>query len=397
MIRYMHEREWDELFFRAETTHSQTLNDGALNNYHGVSAFTSSANVKVTEFMEQFGFAARNTYNRYLFEEASPIANLFLGLKYMIDREGQVEENSYFTVKHTYGKITLLENNAYLPLGFLAESSLADFNFYGNLSSFKFQNSIFEAATGVESNVWAYEPGNSLTITSDAHISKNVQNLSGYCNYKVADAAGKIMYTYNITKEGFLCLDMNLPKRNNFAVYKVDNSGETPMDQLLFTESVSLPQMFSVCEVKPGDVIKVVISCAAGESSSMTIRAAVARKDAFQQGYDVLKQSTLELTECTTDYISGVIDCNRDGLLYTSIPQDGNWIAYVDGEPAETVLVGDVMLSIPMRQGTHIVEFRYQNRAFEYGRLISLGCAAIFGGIVLGQWLVNRKKKEKEA
>ena len=397
MFRVMMELEDDNPFFRAEVTHSQTLNDGPLNGYNGISTFTSSANVKVTEFMEQFGFAARNTYNRYLFEEASPIANLFLGLKYMIDREGQVEENSYFTVKHTYGKITLLENNAYLPLGFLAESSLADFNFYGNLSSFKFQNSIFEAATGVESNVWAYEPGNSLTITSDAHISKNVQNLSGYCNYKVADTAGKIMYTYNITKEGFLCLDMNLPKRNNFAVYKVDNSGETPMDQLLFTESVSLPQMFSVCEVKPGDVIKVVISCAAGESSSMTIRAAVARKDAFQQGYDVLKQSTLELTECTTDYISGVIDCNRDGLLYTSIPQDGNWIAYVDGEPAETVLVGDVMLSIPMRQGTHIVEFRYQNRAFEYGRLISLGCAAIFGGIVLGQWLVNRKKKEKEA
>ena len=46
MIRYMHEREEDTLFFRAETTHSQTLNDGALNGYNGISTFTSSANVK---------------------------------------------------------------------------------------------------------------------------------------------------------------------------------------------------------------------------------------------------------------------------------------------------------------------------------------------------------------
>ena len=396
MIKVMQELEDDTPFYRAEVTHSQTLNDGALNGYNGISTFTSSANVKVTEFMEQFGFAAKNTYNRYLFEEASPVANLFLGIKYMIDREGQVEENSYFDVKHVFGNITLLENNAYLPLGFLAESSLADFDFYSNSTSFKFQNAVFKAATGLDTNVWVNEPGSSLTVTSDEHITKTVQALSGYCNYSVGDTSGKITYTYTIAKEGFLCLDMNLPKRNSFSVYKVDTSGETPIDTLLYTESISLPQMFSVCEVKPGDTIKVVITCAANESTSMTIRAAVAQKEVFQQGYDILNASTLRLSECTSTYISGVIDCNRDGLLYTSIPQDGNWTAYVDGEIVEAVLVGDVMLSIPMTEGTHTVEFRYTNAAFEYGALISLGCAAVFGGIVLGAWLARRKKKGTE-
>ena len=61
VIRYMYEREDDNLFFRAETTHSQTLNDGALNGYNGISAFTSSANVKVTEFMRALGYGAKNT------------------------------------------------------------------------------------------------------------------------------------------------------------------------------------------------------------------------------------------------------------------------------------------------------------------------------------------------
>ena len=108
----------------------------------------------------------------------------------------------------------------------------------------------------------------------------------------------------------------------------------------------------------------------------------------------MLNASTLQLTDCTTTYVAGVIDCDRDGLLYTSVPQDGNWSAYVDGVAVDATLVGDVMLSIPMTEGVHTVELRYRNEAFEYGAVISLGCAAVFGGIVLGCWLVRRKKKE---
>ncbi len=393
MFKVMEELEQGNPFYRAEVTHSQTLNDGALNGYNGISTFTSSANVRVTEFMEQLGFAARNNYNRYLFEESSPVANLFLGLKYMVDREGQVEENSYFETVHTYGKVTLLKNRAYLPLGFLADSALADFKLNENGSSFKFQNLLFRAATGVEDNVWVYEPGQSLTITASDGIDMNVQPLGGYCNYTVGSSAGKITFTYTIANEGLLCLDMNLPKRNSFTVYKTEYSGDTPMDYQLFTESVSLPQMFSVCEVRPGDVIKVVVSCAANESSSMTIRAATADRTVFDEGYDRLSCCTLGLTECSTTYASGVIHCDRDGLLYTSIPQDGNWVAYVDGQEVETVSMCDVMLSVPITQGVHTVEFRYRNTAFELGGLISLGCAAVFGGIVLGCWLAKRKKR----
>jgi uncharacterized membrane protein YfhO len=186
---------------------------------------------------------------------------------------------------------------------------------------------------------------------------------------------------------------MDLPRRNTFSVYKTVMVDGNEVDQLLFTESVSLPQMFSVCDVAPGDVIKVVISCQADETSAMTIRAATVNETVFRSGYDVLNASTWQLTDCTTTYISGTIRCNRDGLLYTSVPQDGNWIAYVDGQPAETILVGEAMLSIPMTEGLHTVELRYENKAYEYGLLISVCCAATFGGICLGAYLIRRKKK----
>ena len=87
------------------------INDGAYLDYNGISTFTSSANVKTTEFMKALGYGAKNTYNRYCFEESSPVANLFLGLKYMIERDGDVEANRYFDPIFASGEVYLLEND----------------------------------------------------------------------------------------------------------------------------------------------------------------------------------------------------------------------------------------------------------------------------------------------
>jgi len=189
MIRYMKERE-DELFYRTEVTHAQTLNDGALNNYHGVSTFTSSANVKVTEFMRVMGYSAKNTYNRYCFEESSPVANLFLNLKYMLERDGKVEKNSYFESVHSYGNVFLLENKAYLPLGFLAEPALGEYDFFvTDMPAFVRQNQIFTAATGVEENVWNTGTAAKLTIVPQ-NVTITSSTETGYCNYEAKNGSG---------------------------------------------------------------------------------------------------------------------------------------------------------------------------------------------------------------
>ena len=56
VIDYMKEQEKDNLFYRAEVTHSQTLNDGALNGYNGISTFTSSSsfNNELNAFIHYF-------------------------------------------------------------------------------------------------------------------------------------------------------------------------------------------------------------------------------------------------------------------------------------------------------------------------------------------------------
>ena len=392
VVAYMHEREEDTLFFRAETTHSQTLNDGALNGYCGVSTFTSSANVKVTEFMQNLGYGAKNTYNRYCYEEASPVSDLFLGIKYMIERDGRDRESSCYSSINTFGDTTLLQNNYYLPLGFLAEAELADVIFTGSGNKFRFQNELMTAAAGLEGEVWKLM--SDVTITAE-DVTITDQNSSGYCAYEDGMKGATIVYSYTADVDGFMCVDLNMPKRNNVSLWK---NGEQ-----VYSETMSLQQMMAVGDVAVGDVVEVRASCKnANEKGTITINAAILNEDRFRQCYEVLAASTLELTSFENTRVEGTINCDRDGLLYTSIPQNGNWSVKVDGQPALIYLVGDAMIGVMLPEGEHQVVFTYRNAAFSLGWKISAACVLLFVILIYadavrrgssGKYVKNKEKR----
>lgn len=389
MIRYMKERETDNLFYRAETTHSQTLNDGALNGYNGISAFTSSANVSVTRFMKALGYGAKDTYNRYCFEESSPVSNLFLNLKYMLERQDKVEENPYFDNLHQFGRVHLLENNAYLPLGFLAENQLINVDFTtAGTNTLVFQNELFNAATGLSGDVWSLITGKNLSI-SGTDVTLSSQTQTGYCTYTTTkETGGTIVYKYIANKEGLVCIDLDLSKKNKFSFWK--NGVE------LYNETYSIPQSLAVSQVVPGDIIEVHLTCKADEEGTITLHAGILDEALFRKGYDILSASTLELTAFKNTLVEGTIHCDRNGVLYTSIPQNGNWTAAVDGKPAQIVLIGDAMVGLLLSEGDHTVTFTYHNAAFSLGWKISLACAVILIVLSLSIYQPKHKKGKYE-
>ena len=387
VIAYMAEQATDTLFYRTETTHSQTLNDGALNGYNGISTFTSSANVRVTRFLQALGYGAKDTYNRYCFEESSPVSNLFLNLKYMLERQDNVEENDYFDDIYSSGKVHLLENRAYLPLGFMANNQILNVDFQNAQSNaFLFQNQLLKTATGISEDVWSLMVEEALDISADEATIRS-KTVNGYCNYaNNGDTDGTILYTYTADCSGLVCIDLDLSKKNNFSVWK---NGER-----LYSETYSIPQTLSVAQVVPGDKIQIQLICKPNEVGSITIHAGVLNDAVFQEAYNFFSNSTLNLTSFKTTKIEGSITANETGVMYTSIPQDGNWTATVDGKPVETALVGDAMVALILSEGEHEICFQYKNGAFSLGWKISLLSLIVFVLLYASNYTEPHKKRK---
>ena len=208
---------------------------------------------------------------------------------------------------------------------------------------------------------------------------------SGYASYKTGAESGTVVFSFTADRDGFACINLtNLTKRNSYCVSV--NGRE------LYNETYSLPQMLAVSEVKAGDVIRIRFNCNANEQGSISAMAAILDNELFWEAYEHLNTSTLSLTSFSSTFVEGTINCDRDGLLYTSIPQNGNWHAIVDGKEVEITLIGDAMIGLPLTQGSHTISFRYQNEAFNVGCIVSLCCALVFIAIAVPIYHSRSKK-----
>lgn len=370
VISYMQDMEADTPYYRAEFTHTQTLNDDALNGLNGITMFSSSVNVRVTNWMAALGYGAKPTYNRYSFEEASAVAALFLNLKYMISRSQPVLDSDIFQPVYQVGNVTLLENKAYLPLGFLTHEALASVSVDDpTAGSFQFQNLLFQAATGLQTPV--YQEIETYTTSSDTQtISVSQRASSGYCSYTSEADTGNVSIFFTVPQDGEVCLDLSASERNSFTVYK---NGES-----LYTETMSLDQMISVGKCAAGDEIEISFRCKADESGRLELTAAVLDGSVFQTGVDLLRQSTWEIQSLTDTSVTGTVEVTDRTVLYTSIPSNGNWTATVDGVQTEPILLCDTMVGLRLTPGQHTITFTYQNTALQQGIAVSLTALAIF-------------------
>ena len=164
----------------------------------------------------------------------------------------------------------------------------------------------------------------------------------------------------------------------------------------LYNETYSLPQTLAVSHVVPGDVIEVHLTCKPDEKGSITLHTGILDEALFRKGYDILSKSPLELTAFSNTRVEGTVTCVREQLLYTSIPQDGNWQATVNGEPAQIVCIGDAMVGLLLPEGTHNVSFTYRNKAFSLGWKVTLACAFVFSAIYLCIYHPQRKRGKYE-
>ena len=404
----------DNDFYRTEFARRATWGDNSLYGYQGVSIWASLADIRAVEFMVGLGLSGLGIDNTYkYYAETSPLTNAFLNMRYIISDVKPIDDGVFWQRKAVAGKRRLLENTRYLPLGFIVNGETAGFKGYGGVpykiqediygrgegygsaaankgqtaadggraadNPFSAQNDLFRRATGLEGDLFA------LVDISNVEII-NIEPR----NYELFEqGSGKYAYTLAANaEEGILIFDYKMPAGGNLYIYAwVEGANYAKIaveNSLLQDIEIHRPYILRAGSFKQGDLVSVAARTEA-KSGEAWVYAAILDQELFDQGYALLADETLELTEFKDTKISGRITVKEDGLLYTSIPHAGLWRAWVDGGEVEIVTIDGAMAAVWLEAGEHTVEFRYHNKALLAGAIISAAAALVFLGMVIAR------------
>jgi len=323
-------------FYRTVRDRLYCINDPFLYNYNGISFFSSTAS-DIILFFNGLGLSAGE--NGFIYNETSPLTNFFLNIRYMIGSQGNLVDKGNWNIIGREGRLLLLENKYYLPLGFMVNEEMAEYK--NNNNPFLLQNDLFSRATGLTSSLFT------------------VMNISALAE---SDNKGGIVWNFTMPSDALLyvyCMTDSNPNMDISVNGKLIISG---IDSYIFP----------VNYFSKDDVITF-----SHKSRDIKIYLGIMDHALFEQGYALLADEPLNLTHFSETKVRGTVTALQDGILYTSIP-GRNWQVYVDGVKSELLLIDNAMAAVRLGKGTHEVEFRYLNKSFIAGCVVSIVSLIVF-------------------
>lgn len=73
-----------------------------------------------------------------------------------------------------------------------------------------------------------------------------------------------------------------------------------------------------------------------------------------------------------SDYSSATIECDHDGYVFFSIPNDPGWSAYVNGEKTDIITDAGGLMAVGVKAGYNEINLVYESVYFRYGVVISI-------------------------
>ncbi len=383
VINEMNNREKDTTeLWRAEMTSTQTLNDGALNHYDGISMFNSMVNETATIFMENFGLMGWQSGNRYTYAESSPVTDLFFNLKYLISRDGNYNNKYSYSEVFSSGNVKLLENSKYIPMGFMTKPELADWSYTtaeDTYNPIKQQNSFFKLATGVSDDV--YTP---VQVATQSHTEyeKFPVNKTSYGNYTFSCkdstlTAPHLQWNYTIPQTGYYYAYTYISNGENVNILQNNVQRGTSV-------YIRRPYIMSLGQYNQGDTLSITSDLKANATGTAQIYLAKFNEDVFEEGFNELNKSYMTTTKLTGSSMEGTINAAEDGLFFTSIPYEEGWTASVDGQPVNIKPIGNCLLAFELDKGQHNIVISFVPKGFVPGLIITiLGLGAFVIAIII--------------
>ena len=313
-----------------------------------------------------------NYINSYTYNRQTPIYNAFFALDYIVDNDqGSTADmnETYYERVFSKGKYVAYKNNYSLPIAFRANEELAYWS-HDNSNPFEVQSALFESATGLN------QVFNDITLDK---ISTN--NTS--CNYEGYGDSGCYPYTVTgSTADASLTYDLKVEKSGNGYLYFKTGSNSVERITVTLSNGTAIsqpidtkPHILDLGYLEKGDTVSVFAPIKEGQSGYTYLYAVTVNDKEFIEGYNQLKNNSLQVESFTETEIKGKLTASEDGVIYTSINYDTGWSVYIDGEKVnkdDILTIGDALLGIRVEKGEHTITFKYVPDGLILGAIVSL-------------------------
>lgn len=374
-IQQIIEKEKPTIESRMELLNSKMLDESIWYAMPNVTMFGSTALGDTVNAMDQLGFYTG--VNEYLYEGATPITDMLLGVKSILLRDMEITDRTGYEYYYVKDRVQLYKNNLPASIGYWMDQKTQDWN-YQSLNPFDVQNDLMEKAYDISDlfeKISVEMPvADGCTVEDQGNGNYYVENEDRQNNY--------VTFVFNVEENTDLYLHFDYSGAENTELFV---NGESRQSGRLNS------QIISVGKVSEGDVVSLKIEPEQGDDGTGTIvmRAASLDDKKFKQLVSEMKKNSFQMKSYTSTSIFGQVNAKEDGVLFFSIPYDQGWKVMIDGKEEEIKPMEEGFLSVAIEKGKHKISLKYCSPGFSIGWKISAAAWSVF--ILL--WILEECKK----
>ncbi len=372
-------------FYRVEMNPGYTFNPSMFSDSAGMGYYSSTMNGAVFELLEFLGNRVYANNVSTVYNVSSTVQNGLFGIRYFLDYARNFGNAlSGANLVYESEAMNVWENPQHLPLAYAVADTALDFEINDQIRGIQNQNTFLNALCGADMQAYKMMQCSAFSY-ENCHLMENSNWNANYFQMEAGQSQVVFHYTYICETDGPVYLEHNYRAGK---IYVTKNGRESSF--------------------APGGVkYRYLGNCVAGEEIQIRVEIEGVGlgccglnlyrldMDAWNHAYETLNAHALDVTDFSNTHVTGQITMAESGLVMATIPQDGGWSVYCDGEELETLKVGNCLLTAEVPAGDHTLEYVYHVPGLRIGTALTVLCLLLtvaFGGMPLWKKLLTKKQ-----
>lgn len=396
------QREEVQNFSRMELIYNNTINDGALYGFNGLSSFSSTYPHATIKLFSALGYDG-NRINSVVYHGSNIFYDSVLGIKYLVRRtDSDPLTDQKRELINTLPQLQLWQNPEALSIGFFVPGSCDSVELPESgdpLSAFEMfshpligDTMIYEPIVGQNIRSLGKEH---VDLSSGLPMDFTEQGISSEEAIETADTESK---SYTITK-GDNYFSFEVPESGDYLLtWMIDNQKLTNIsvnyDEKITYFTGEYRGMASLEHLPGGKFIEINANVSTEETGSLTLRLAKLNEDQYGEAMGQLQQGQLKLDHFANNHFDGSFQASTDGQLFLSIPYENGWSFWIDGKAVEAKPAFGGLTTIPgVTAGEHQFTAHYLPAGCQIGCIITaIGAVAL----LINYWRQHRERPAKQ-